>query len=258
MKKILKASLITMLLFAFTANVQAQRGFIKRKIRKDMKEKYAEPEREKGREAIKEVTYENDKRYPIPENPVNATLVIETRSYKNNGKLKEVMTTKMVFGDTGECMIMNEGEKDETRLLFDYKGAATYMINQKEKMATKMPMINFQKMAEGMARSYADLEDSHGEWKRTEEQKEINGFNCIKYIYLNTKEKTKVHVWVTQDVSIDLSGNHLFGGQVKNFSEMYATTISRNTESYPQGMMVRSVHFEKNKETPNAQWILLL
>lgn len=253
MKKIIKLFLVTLLLFAFVTPVQAQRGFIKRKIRKDMKEKHAEPEREKGREAIKDITYENDKRYPVPENPVKATLVIETRSYKNNGKLKETMITKMVFGDTGECMIMNEGNKNETRLLFDYKGAATYMINQKEKMATKMPMINFKKMAEGIARNYDDLETNNGEWKRTDEQKEINGFHCRKYIYLNTKEKTKTHVWVTKDISIDLSGNHLFGGQIKDFSEMYKTTNTKKTENYPQGMMVRSVYFEKNKDIPNMQ-----
>jgi len=81
---------------------------IKNEVRKDMKEQHAEPQREKEREAIEDITYENDKCYPIPENPVKATLVMETKSFKNNGKLKETMTVKMVFGNTGECMILNE------------------------------------------------------------------------------------------------------------------------------------------------------
>ena len=100
MTKLLKRALVAMLLLAFIVPVQAQRGFIKRKIRNDMKEKHAEPQREKGREAIKDITYENDKRYPVPKNPVQATMVIETRSFKKNGKLNETMTTKIVFGNT--------------------------------------------------------------------------------------------------------------------------------------------------------------
>lgn len=236
------------------APLQAQRGFIKRKIKKDMKEKYAEPQKEKGREALEDITYENDSRYPIPENPVQATMVMETRNYKNNGKLKETMTVKLVFGETGECMIMNEGEKNETRMLFDYKGAATYMINTKQKTATKMPMINFQKMAERMARHNTDLDDDAGKWQRTDEKQEIHGHKCIKYIYTNDKEKTKMHAWVTQDISIDLSGNHLFGGQIRDFSNLSSEKSTKKIdENFPRGMMVRGIYFDKNGDTPSMQ-----
>lgn len=258
MKKLHIFSLATLVLLAFTAPVEAQRGFIrnkiKNKIKQDMKEKHAEPQREKGKKALEDITYENDTRYPVPENPVQATLVMETRNYKNNGKLKETSTVKMVFGDTGECMIMNEGDKNESRMLFDYKGAATYMVNTKEKTAMKMPIINFQKIAEKMAERHADLEDDSGEWKRTNEQKEINGYNSRKYVYTNTKEKMKMDAWVTQDVSIDLSGNHLFGGQIRDFSTDSASTNAANLdENFPRGMMVRSVYYEKNSDTPNMQ-----
>ncbi|EGV42324.1 DUF4412 domain-containing protein [Bizionia argentinensis JUB59] len=258
MRNIYLFSLVTIILLAFTAPVNAQRGLIKRKIKnkvhQDMKDQHAEPQREKGRQALEDITYENDTRYPIPENPVKATLVMETRNYKNNGKLKETMTAKMVFGDMGECMIMNEGDKNETRMLFDYKGAATYMINPEQKTATKMPMINFQKMAERMARNQVDVEDDNGEWKRTDEQKEINGYNCRKYIYTNEKEKMKMHAWVSPDISIDLSGNHLFGGQIKDFSNISTTASAKEVdENFPRGMMVRSIYFEKNNDTPSMQ-----
>lgn len=234
----------------------AQRGFIrnkiKNKIREDQKEKHAEPQREKGKKALQDITYENDSRYPIPENPVEATFVMQMQSFKKNGKLDNTNTTKMVFGKTGECMIMNEGDKNENRMLFDYKGAATYMINEKEKTAMKMPMINFQKMAEGMAKGMGDLDDDKGEWKRTDEQKEINGYACRKYVYTNEKDKTKVDAWVTQDISIDLSGNHLFGGQIRDFSETRdVKTPVKVDENYPRGLMVRSVYYEKNRENPS-------
>lgn len=256
MKKTYIISLVTLIFLFIAPPVEAQRGFIHRKIkekvRKDMKDKYAEPEREKGKKALEDITYENDKRYPVPENPVQATLVMQMQSFKKNGKLQDTNTTKMVFGETGECMIMNEGDKNESRMLFDYKGAATYMVNEKEKTAMKMPMINFQKMAEKMAKSQGDLDDDTGEWKRTDEQKEINGYACRKYIYLNPKEDTKMYAWVTQDISIDLSGNHLFGGQIRDFAtEAAANTTAKVDENFPRGMMVRSIYFDKKSDNPS-------
>lgn len=252
MKKTYIISLTTLLLLLFIVPAQAQRGFIKRKIQQkveeDMKEKHAEPQREKGKKAIEDITYENDSRYPVPENPVQATLVMQMQSFKKNGKPDDTNTTKMIFGKTGECMIMNEGDKNETRMLFDYKGAATYMINEKEKTAMKMPMINFQKMAEKMAGNQIDLDDDSGQWQRTNEQKEINGYNCRKHIYTNSKENTKMEAWVTKDISIDLSGNHLFGGQIRDFSTEAPTNMDEN---FPRGMMVRSIYFDKKSDKPS-------
>ena len=254
MKKSYIFSLTTLLLFLFIAPAQGQSGYIKKKIQQDMKEKHAEPEREKGKKALEDITYENDTRYPIPENPVQATLVMEMQSFKKNGKLDETTTTKILFGKTGECMVMNEGEKNETRMLFDYKGAATYIVNEKQKTAMKMPIINFQKMAEKMASQGGNMEDDNGEWTRTNEQKEINGYDCRKYVYINKSEKTKVDAWVTQDISIDLSGNHLFGGQIKDFSKnASASDPSKIDENYPRGLMVRSIYYEKNSDTPNME-----
>jgi len=261
MKKTYILTLTTLLLFLFIAPTQAQRGFIKRqiqkKVEKDMREKHAEPQREKGRKALEDITYENDTRYSAPENPVKATLVMEMKTFKKNGKLNETTTTKMVFGDTGECMIMNEGDKNETRMLFDYKGAATYMVNEKEKTAMKMPMINFQKMAEKMADFGTSLDDQDGGdviWERTNEQKEINGYACRKYIYLNKSENTKMDAWVTEDISIDLSGNHMFGGQIKDFAtDSKFSEKSKMDENFPKGMMIRSVFYEKNSDTPSME-----
>ncbi len=262
MKKIYLLPLLVFLSLVFVAPLHAQRGLIKRqiknKVREDMKEKHAEPQREKGRKALEDITYENDTRYPVPNNPVKATLALEMKTFKKNGKLKETTTTKMVFGDTGECLINNEGSKDESRMLFDYKAAALYMLNTQDKIATKMPMINFQKMAEKLAGDQLYIEDENGKWERTNEVKQIHGKSCIKYIYFNSKEKTKMHAWVTKDISIDLSGNHLFGGQIQDFSSgTSATTTRKIDENFPEGLMVRSVHFEKNNDTPSVQMDLI-
>jgi len=258
MKKSYLISLTALFLVLFLAPVQAQRGFIKNKIKQkvqnDMKEKHAEPERKKGKEALEDITYENDTRYPVPENPVQATLVMEMKTFKKNGKLDDSVTSKIVFGNTGECIITNVGEKDETRMLYDYKGAATYVINEKEKTAIKMPMINFQKMMEGMSKSNFGSESmDSGTWERTGEKKEINGFKCEKYVYTNPEEKTKMEIWATQNIPVDLSGNHLLGGQINDFSKMAKTDRAVADPNIPKGMMVRSVQYEKNRETPSAQ-----
>ena len=101
MKKLYLFSIATLILLAFTAPMEAQRGFIKskikNKIKEDQKEKHAEPQREKGKKALEDITYENDTRYPVPENPVQATLEMEMTSFKNNGKVKDINKTKMVF-----------------------------------------------------------------------------------------------------------------------------------------------------------------
>lgn len=254
MKNLLLFLIATFLLFAYTESTQAQHSFIKQKIKQNMKEKYAEPEKEKGKEAIKDVTYENDTRYPVPENPMQATLSLKNSTFKKNGKLKESSNSKMIFGNTGECMVVDEGGKDEGRMIFDYKGAAMYMVDIEEKTATKMPMINFQSMVGKMAEGQVDIDDDNGEWKRTDEQEKINGFNCRKYVYTNTKEKTKMDAWVTQDISIDISGNHLFGGQIRDFStQPAAAKSSKVDENIPKGVIVRSVQYEKNSDTPSSQ-----
>lgn len=258
MKKINLFALLTILLFAFTFPLQAQNSRVKQEVKKKMKDKYAEPQkekaREKGREAVKDVTYENDKRYTNPKNKVKATLVMKTSIYKKNGKLKNSMNSKIVFGNTGECMIMNEGEKNESRLLFDYKGAATYMVDTKNKTAMKMPMINFKKIMERMAKNQVDLDDSNGEWKRTDEQKMMNGYNCRKYVYTNTKENAKMDLWVTQDISIDLSGNHLMGGKIRDFStDPIATKGAKTDKNTPKGVVIRSVQYTNNSKNPSSQ-----
>lgn len=254
MKKTGIVSLLALIvgLMALPMEVDAQSGYIRSKIRqnikRDMEKKHVESQREKGRQAIRDNTYENDKRYPVPENPVQATFSIQTKSFKNNGNLKSTITTKMVFGLTGECMIMNEGEKDETRMLFDYKQAATYTLNPKEKTAMKMPMMNFKKMAERMSQNQPAMGDS-GKWEKTSEQKNINGYNCQKYVYTDDKGN-HMDVWVTRDISIDLSQNHLFGGNVKNFAANSEQTANPNA---PEGLMIQNIYYEKGAANPSTQ-----
>lgn len=218
-------------------------------VREDMKEKYGEEGKEEGRDAIKEITYENDTRYPTAENRVHATIALEMKNFKNNGKVKNVNRMKIVFGPTGECMVVNEGTKNETWMLFDYEEAANYMINVKQKTAMKMPMINFQKITEKMAEKGVDVEEGSGTWEKTNQHKTIHGHYCRKYIY-TSEEGDRAVMWFTKEISIDLSDNHLFGGQIKDFAA--DKTFQKNPNA-PSGLMVRNQFYEKGDDEPSTQ-----
>lgn len=254
MNKTVVAAFASFLFFLFAIPAQAQRSYIrskiKEKVRADMKEKHAEPQRERGKEALRGITYENDTRYPEPENRVTATLTMQTQQFKKNGKLESTVTSKVVFGPTGECMIMNAGEKEEIRLVFDYEGAANYMVNVTDKTAVKMPLINFTRMAAGLSKNLPATKEDRGEWTKTSEQQTINGYACRKYIYTDDKGN-HMDVWVTHDIHIDISENHLFGGSIRDFAALQIDAEA--DENLPSGFMVRNVYFEKRAKSPSMQ-----
>lgn len=256
-----KITYIACLFFiVFPSIINAQIPFLERKlkkannelvkeVRKGVREEMKEEGKREGKEALDKITYENDTRYAVPDNPVQATIAIRIKSYKRNGKLDNTSTMKLVFGPTGEIMIMNEGGKQESRMLFDYEGAAMYMLNVKEKIATKMPMINFQKMASKIGEMSNDPEKSEGQWKKTTEHKTINGYPCRKYTFID-EDKNKMVMWFTQAIEIDLSDNHLFGGKIKDFSTKGEQSKNLNA---PQGLMVRSLFYNEGADTPSSQ-----
>lgn len=262
MKTAFKISVLSVIFFSFLmpslchAQIPSLRREAKRahSIGHDIaKEKLEDAGKEKGREearkGLEKATYENDDRYPTPENRVQATIGMEMKSFKNNGKVKDVNHMKLVFGPTGECMIMNENTTNETHMLFDYEGAANYMVNVEQKTALKMPMINFQKIAEKMAEKGVDIEDESGTWEKTNEHKTIHGYHCRKYIYTD-EENNRMLMWFSKDISIDLSDNHFFGGQIKDFSS--DKTFQKNLNA-PSGLMVRSLFYEKGDDKPSTQ-----
>lgn len=255
MKKLIINSLgILMLVIMLPASVSAQPGFIKnkikQKIKEDMHEKHVEPQREKGREALKGVTYENDKRFPALENRVTATIDMQMKSFNNKGKVKDEVNSKLIFGPAGECMVTNANNKDETRMIFNYEDGANYMVDVNNKRATKMPMINFGNMAKSMAKAMPSVESPQGTWQKTSETQNINGFNSRKYIY-SDKDGSSMEVWATNDISIDLSDNFLFGSQIKDFAvDVQGSTVA--DPNAPQGMMVRNISYDK-KSRPTSQ-----
>lgn len=236
--------------------LKAQRAAVRRSIERSMEEKYAEPQRKKGREELQKISYENDTRYKDAENKVQATLVFENKNFDRNGAVKSTWSDKIVFGKQGECMVMREGEKDEMRLIFNYADKANYMVQVKEKSAIKMPLINMKKMVEKAARKEAEKMETGNEasWTATGEQQKINGYNCRKFVYSYTDNRhyTSMDAWISTEVQLDLSGNYLLGAKLAS----YKFPENKTYKEMGAGFMVRCVLYDK-KGKPESQRDLL-
>lgn len=238
--------LLPVFLTCFAFSAFAQHSTIKRQIEKDMKKKYADSQRLKGKAELQKVTYENDKRYKDPTNKVQATIAFEDKELDKKGAVKKTMIQKIVFGKTGECIVMNEGDKNESWMIYNYADKANYMVNVKQKTAMKMPLINMQKMAEAGAKAEAEktVTDKHGSFKATAEKQVINGYNCTKYVYTYTDSKryTTMDMWLTNDVSLNLGDNYMFGARLN----AYKVPATAQNKEMKGGFMVRTVLYDKN------------
>jgi len=223
----------------------AQRGTVKRQVKKDMEKKYADPQREKGKAELEKITYENDKRYADPTNKVQATIAFEDKELNKKGEAKTTVVQKIVFGKTGECIVMNEGDKKETWMIYNYADKANYIVDVKKKTAIKMPLINMHKMTESGAKKNADKNDtiSSNGWKATGEEQNINGYNCKKYIYTypDNKSYSSMDMWMSDEVKLNLGDNYMFGARLN----AYKIPANPQYKEMAHGFIVRSVLYDK-------------
>ena len=229
----------------------AQRAAVRNKIEKDMEQKHGEPQRKKGKEEIGKVTYENDKRYKDPYNKVQATIAFENKDFNKKGEVKSTTKDRIVFGQTGECIVMQEGEKDEMWMVFNYADKANYMVSIRDKSAMKMPLINMKKMIEKGAKKEAErMDDGKASWKATGEKEKINGYNCTKFIYTypNNPHYTTMDAWVSSEVRLDLGDNYMFGSRLNT----YKFPENPEYKEMASGFMVRSILYDK-KGRPDTQ-----
>ncbi len=236
----------------YPLDANAQRSIIRQQVKKDMEKKYADSQRVKGKAELEKITYENDKRYKDPTNKVQATISFEDKELNKKGEVKKTMVQKIVFGKTGECIVMNEGDKNETWMIYNYADKANYMVNVKQKTALKMPLINMQKMAEAGAKAEAEKNttDNHSSYKATGEKQNINGYNCTRYIYTyaDNKKYATMDMWLTNDINLNLGDNYMFGARLN----AYKFPANSNNKEMKGGVMVRTVLYDK-KGSPVSQ-----
>ena len=251
-KSIISLSFVVLTFSMIAQSAYAQRSYIRGQIRNKIEQDQADKQREKGREEIKKVTYENDSRYPDPKNRVEATIEMEMKSYNKKGQEEKPIRTLLVFGKTGECYVMNKGTKDEMWMLFDYNKKANYIVNVQQKSATKMPLINMKKMINSAAAKNQNVDENKGgKWTKTSETKKINSYNCQKYIFTDN-DGNKMDSWVSKDISINLSDNYILGSRIKDYA-VEADKSKIADQNYPRGMMVRNIMYDKKTGNPSSQ-----
>jgi hypothetical protein len=237
--------LVSALCFFCPAISFAQHAAIKQKIERDMEKKYADSQRIKGKKELEKVTYENDKRYKDPKNKVQATIAFETKEFNKKGEEKSTSVQKMVFGKVGECIVMNEGEKNETWMIYNYADKANYLVDLKSKTAMKMPLISMKKMAEASAKKEDEksAETNTSSWKATGEKQNINGYNCTKYVYTYDDKSrfATMDYWMTDELKLDLGDNYMFGARLNE----YKYSVNPKSKDMPHGLLIRNVMYNK-------------
>lgn len=246
----MKRSIYLLILTGINLALNATNSIAQRAaVRQSIENKVAEPHRERGKKELEKITYNNDTRYEDAKNKVQATMAFESIYYDKKGKVKNTSVEKIVFGTNGECMVMNEGAKDEIWYIFNYADKANYMVMVNEKMAMKMPLINMKKMIEKAAQKEAQkIEEDNGTgWTSTDEKAVINGYNCKKYVYTykENNKYTTMDAWFSNDVKMtDLSDNYLLGAKLSSYKFPQQTAY----KDMVSGFMVRSILYNKKGE----------
>lgn len=203
MKKLVLLSMLSFFTFSNEIFAQPGRGIARSIVKKEMKKKHAEPQKEKGREGIKEATY-NDKDAVVPMNQRgSATLKMEYRTFKKNGNVDEEIHSLFESSTVGELITSSTLKKKKTtttKVLMKYDENAHYFINEEERTATKMPMRHLQKaMMKSMEGYMQNNTDQKGTWTATGNKATINGFNCSEYIYVD-EDGNKQVFWLATNV----------------------------------------------------------
>ena len=238
--------LLILLTFICSLPVDAQyygRSAAHRAVKRKVEDKMDSTYRKKGQKAVKDITYENDKRYKNPNNKVLATIVFSDTSFKKE-RIKNVMTTMMVFGRQGEAYITRDELKDADIqwFIFNYADKANYVVSPKDKSAMKMPLINFQKMAEKAAKREADreLEDGTPALQATDEYATINGFKARKFVQV-LSNGTLIDQWVSPAVKLSLGDNYVMGARLNT----YKFPDNPQYKEMANGYVVRMVQYDK-------------
>ena len=227
------------------ADAQPGRGYARRAVQKNIEKKMDSTYRKQGRKAIQDITYENDKRYKDPVNRVQATIFFLDSSFKKE-RVRNVMSSGMIFGKKGEAYVtrdeMKPDQPDLQWFVFNYADKANYIVMPKDKTAMKMPLINFQKMAERAAKKAAeDYEEGDGvTLEATDEYASIHGYKARKFI-LTQANGTVMEQWVSNGPKLVLGDNYVMGARLNS----YRFPDNPKYKDLSAGFVVRMVQYDK-------------
>ncbi len=229
----------------FAAHAQPGRSYVRGAVRRNVEKKMDSTYRKPGRKAVQDVTYKNDKRYKDPTNKVLATIVFVDSSFKKE-RVKSVSSTAMIFGKAGEAYVtrneLKPDEPDGQWFIFNYADKANYIVTPKTKEAIKMPLINFQKMAERAAKKAAeDMEEGEGDSiSATSEYATFMGYKARKFL-LTRQNGTVIEEWVSIALKLNLGDNYVMGARLNS----YKFPENPKCREMANGFVIRMVQYDK-------------
>lgn len=140
-------------------------------------------------------------------NPKAYSLTMESTEVNRRGR-EETMTMKMSIDTEAFGIHIMDGDEESRMILDTQTGKITMVTNEDgEQQAVRMRMPTIQTPEEVEETIEETMENMTIE--RTGETRVIDGYNCEKVIYTNTKEETVTEAWVTDEIELtamDLAG----------------------------------------------------
>lgn len=137
-------------------------------------------------------------------NPVSFSLTMDVTEVKKNGKEnKSTIKMAVVSDQFGMHMFSDELDEGSTRMILNTQDGKTTMVTTTKKGETSAFRMRVPRMGKMMDNASAEIEDGRFTFEATGERKQVDGYNCEKYIVKDTKEGTTTESWVTQDLNFD-------------------------------------------------------
>lgn len=137
-------------------------------------------------------------------NPVSFSLTMDVTEIKKNGK-EDKSTIKMavVPDQFGMHMFSDKVTDASSRMILNTQDGRTTLVTTTKKGETSAFRMRVPRMGKILDDTTAEIEDGRFTFEATGERKEVDGYNCEKFIVKDTKEGTTTVSWVTQDLNFD-------------------------------------------------------
>jgi len=181
----------------------------------------------------------------------NTTLTLHMSVIDKKGKSEE-SSIQLLLNKEEQYLAMIPIEEEskkaaENKIIFDSKNKSMLtLVEEKEGERTGMCMPFDPSKLETEANVDAETKNN-SKFTKTNEFKEILGYNCQKYLYED--EESQAEYWLTDD--LDLNLQEVFG--TLNYSNKKQNTYP--SSEYPQGMIMESKTKDLNKNTSSIMTV---
>ncbi|MFK8165340.1 MAG: DUF4412 domain-containing protein [Lewinella sp.] len=137
-------------------------------------------------------------------NPVSFSLTMAVTEVKKNGKEnKSTIKMAVVSDQFGMHMFSDKVEDGSSRMILNTQDGKTTMVTTTKNGKSSAFRMRVPRMGKMIDNATAEIEEGRFTFEATGERKQVDGYNCEKFIVKDTKEGTTTVSWVTQDLNFD-------------------------------------------------------